>query len=225
MIIKNFRLRVLGVVCFSIAFIFSSPVFAKEWYEYYKEAEKAIEKEEWEVAIDLLEKAIKDDPEPGERKRMYGVRFMEYYPYLKLGEVYLETGDIEKARDYCEKAKEKGAAPKKEVKRCLEDANRKKGLAIGEDRPAAVPEETEPAEPLPLGETYAVIIGVGDYLDDRIPDLGLTVNDAQGLYDVLTDPEHGGDERPVQAGEFERGVGDQLEVAADANPERLARLS
>ncbi|GAK55898.1 polysaccharide deacetylase [Candidatus Vecturithrix granuli] len=42
------------------------------------------------------------------------------------------------------------------------------------------------------GDVYAVIIGIGDYQDDRIPDLQFTVNDAQGLYNVLIDPEFGG---------------------------------
>jgi len=37
---------------------------------------------------------------------------------------------------------------------------------------------------------YAVIIGIGDYQDDQL-DLRFTVNDAQGLYDVLTDPRYG----------------------------------
>ncbi|MBD3305697.1 hypothetical protein GF339_04900, partial [candidate division KSB3 bacterium] len=41
------------------------------------------------------------------------------------------------------------------------------------------------------GEVYAVIIGIGDYQDDRIPDLDFTVNDAQGMYAVLTDPNYG----------------------------------
>ena len=41
------------------------------------------------------------------------------------------------------------------------------------------------------GDVYAVIIGIGDYQDDRL-DLQFTVNDAQGLYDVLTDPRYGG---------------------------------
>ncbi len=42
------------------------------------------------------------------------------------------------------------------------------------------------------GNVYAVIIGIGEYKDERIPDLNYTVNDAQGLYDVLIDPDYGG---------------------------------
>ncbi len=42
------------------------------------------------------------------------------------------------------------------------------------------------------GNVYAVIIGIGNYQDPQIPDLDYTVNDAQGLYDILTDPDYGG---------------------------------
>ena len=41
------------------------------------------------------------------------------------------------------------------------------------------------------GEVYAVIIGIGTYEDKRL-NLNYTVNDAQGLYNVLTDPNYGG---------------------------------
>ncbi len=40
-------------------------------------------------------------------------------------------------------------------------------------------------------DLYAVIIGIGDYQDKRL-NLRFTVNDAQGLYNILTDPNYGG---------------------------------
>ncbi len=40
------------------------------------------------------------------------------------------------------------------------------------------------------GQRYAVIIGIGAYQDARL-NLSYTVNDAQGLYDVFTDPMYG----------------------------------
>lgn len=43
----------------------------------------------------------------------------------------------------------------------------------------------------PAGDVYAVIIGIGDYKDSRL-NLHYTVNDAQGLYDLLIDPNYGG---------------------------------
>ena len=59
-------------------------------------------------------------------------------------------------------------------------------------RIAAPSSESPPIAGQRPGDVYAVIIGIGDYQDERIPDLQFTVNDAQGLYDVLTDPQFGG---------------------------------
>ncbi len=42
------------------------------------------------------------------------------------------------------------------------------------------------------GDVYAVIIGIGDYQDERIPDLRFTEHDAQEFSNVLTDPRYGG---------------------------------
>ncbi len=42
------------------------------------------------------------------------------------------------------------------------------------------------------GDLYAVIIGIGQSQDGRIPPRRFGVNDALGLYDVLTDPRYGG---------------------------------
>jgi len=41
-------------------------------------------------------------------------------------------------------------------------------------------------------DSYAVIIGIGDYQDKRIPSLKYTTSDAQAMYTVLTDPRYGG---------------------------------
>lgn len=57
--------------------------------------------------------------------------------------------------------------------------------------PAATPETTPEAKP-ERGKVYAVIIGIGTFQDERIPPLRFTANDAQGFYDVLTDPNYGG---------------------------------
>lgn len=67
----------------------------------------------------------------------------------------------------------------------------KESAAIKQTRgtDGALPEEDVPAS---VGKTYAVIIGLGDFQDKRIPALRYTVNDAQGMFDVLTDPNYGG---------------------------------
>jgi len=41
------------------------------------------------------------------------------------------------------------------------------------------------------GRYYAVVIGIGKYRDDRIPDLKYSRVDAEEMYDILTDPQYG----------------------------------
>ncbi|MEM6259659.1 MAG: hypothetical protein AAGI37_15375, partial [Planctomycetota bacterium] len=44
-----------------------------------------------------------------------------------------------------------------------------------------------------VGESrYALIVGIDDYADDRIPDLSLCETDAKAVHAVLTDPNAGG---------------------------------
>ena len=42
-----------------------------------------------------------------------------------------------------------------------------------------------------LGNYYAVIIGIGKYQDDKIPELKYTTVDAQSIYNILIDPQYG----------------------------------
>jgi tetratricopeptide (TPR) repeat protein len=57
---------------------------------------------------------------------------------------------------------------------------------------AAKPMTIEEADGIRQNKAYAVIIGIAKYADPAIPSLNYTVNDAQALYDVLTDPNYGG---------------------------------
>jgi tetratricopeptide (TPR) repeat protein len=171
-----------------------SSVFAKEWYEYYEEAEKAIALQDWETAIGLLHQAIEADPNPGARKRMYGVRFIDYFPYLKLGEIYLALGDMKEAYNHCKIAKEKGAAPDAAIENCLTQVasvTTDKGLVFIEDL-RGTPVKLPPSAQDRGKDVYAVIIGIDKYQDSRIPPLRYAVNDARVFYDMLTDPQHRG---------------------------------
>jgi len=42
-----------------------------------------------------------------------------------------------------------------------------------------------------IGNYYAVVIGIGNYQDDRIPKLKYTTVDAEEIYNILTDPQYG----------------------------------
>jgi TolB-like protein len=110
---------VFFAVCFVGVFLFSFPVYAARWYEYYLDAQAAVKEQDWEAAIELFKKAIEKDSKPEKGKRAYGMRRIDYYPYLEMGKVYLAKGDIENAHFYCEQAKKEGAAPKNEIEKCL----------------------------------------------------------------------------------------------------------
>ncbi|PIE34062.1 hypothetical protein CSA56_09100 [candidate division KSB3 bacterium] len=54
------------------------------------------------------------------------------------------------------------------------------------------PKENADVKSVPhRNDLYAVIVGIGQYQDERL-NLRFTVNDAQGLYDILTNPLYGG---------------------------------
>ncbi len=145
---KNLCIQVLLVVCLLSVFISSSPVFAARWYEYYLDAEKAVESEDWTNAIELYKKAIKKQSKPAKGKRAYGMRKVDYYPYLKLGKAYLVIGDLKNVQKYCEQAKKKGVAPKAEVEECLTAASG----TISAPAPTPIPQVPTPvpAPPTPV---------------------------------------------------------------------------
>jgi TolB-like protein len=117
--VKNCYVIVLFSVCCLSMCISSSRAFAANWYEYYLDAQKAIEQKDWTTAIENLKQVIKKEPKSEKGKRAYGMRKLDYYPYLLLGKAYLAKGDIENAHFYCEQAKKEGVAPKSEVEECL----------------------------------------------------------------------------------------------------------
>lgn len=60
--------------------------------------------------------------------------------------------------------------------------------------PAPPPLPPPPQKPFPRtkkADLYAVIIGIGEYQDERL-NLKFTVNDARGFYNILTDPRYRG---------------------------------
>lgn len=109
----------LGGMAFLLIGVWGIHAFAANWYKDYDQAKKAAERGDWSTAIELFQQAINADPEPDARKRTYGVRFIEYYPYLELGKAYLAIGDKQAAKQACETAQAKGKAPQKEIEQCL----------------------------------------------------------------------------------------------------------
>ena len=115
----------LRLLCIAglVSLFFCCPSVAEaKWYKDYIEAQETADRGDWEKTIKLLLEATKEEPDPQENKRTYGMHFVDYYPYLKLGEAYLQIGNGKAAQEACEKSKEKGVAPEEEVEQCLRRA-------------------------------------------------------------------------------------------------------
>jgi tetratricopeptide (TPR) repeat protein len=70
---------------------------ADQWYEHYARAEKALMDADHQTAIAELNQAIERRGDSGARIRTYGMRVIDYFPYLKLGIAYFAAGEYEAA--------------------------------------------------------------------------------------------------------------------------------
>jgi tetratricopeptide (TPR) repeat protein len=84
-----FLVIILGVV--------SQAAFAAIWYESYAKAENALHAEQWAEAIRYLNEAIELKSDSNPQARTYGVKFVPYFPYLKLATAYYHMGQLEAA--------------------------------------------------------------------------------------------------------------------------------
>jgi tetratricopeptide (TPR) repeat protein len=81
----------------SLLFLVSVPVSADQWYEHYARAEQALIDADHATAIAELNLAIERRGDSGARVRTYGMRVIDYFPYLKLGIAYFAAGQFEAA--------------------------------------------------------------------------------------------------------------------------------
>ena len=138
---KLFLRQLIITFCILSTVLVTPPAFAARWYEYYLDAEKAAESEAWVTVIKNLKQSIKKEPKPERKKRAYGMRRIDYYPYLKLGFAYLALGSIEDARLVCEKSKKYGVAPEADINACFE--------RIAQETGVTGPKLTQPPTPIP----------------------------------------------------------------------------
>ncbi len=85
------------------------PVWADNWYEHYARAESALEAGDPRAAIAELNQALERRGDSGTRVRTYGMRVIDYFPYLKLGIAYYLAGEPEAALRAFETAERLGA--------------------------------------------------------------------------------------------------------------------
>jgi len=102
--------------------LFTKVLYAAEWYENYENAKKAIDKQRWEQALNLLNSALDVKSKPRANAKTYGLRFIDYLPYLyrgianyNLGDHVAAEVDLKKSNDFGQvgKSKRDKAAKKK----------------------------------------------------------------------------------------------------------------
>ena len=77
--------------------LITSPAAADPWYEHYANAERALEQQEWTVAVQQLNAALEKKGDSGARARSYGMNVVEYFPYFGLGVAYYHLGQFDAA--------------------------------------------------------------------------------------------------------------------------------
>lgn len=65
---------------------------ADRWYVHYENAERALQEERWEAAVAELQQALERKGDSGFRVRSYGMKVIDYFPYLQLGIAYHQLG-------------------------------------------------------------------------------------------------------------------------------------
>lgn len=158
---------------------------APKWYEYYTEAQRASDNKEWERAIELYLKAIADDPVPAKKKN-YGMRSTQYYPYLGAGIAYLAIGKMEEALTYCQFAQEKKAEPEKPVQDCINIAS-KYAAKTPTAEPTATPEPPRQEDASP---TLLLTVPVPDTTNEKLVDFKGVASSVNGIKEIKVSVEN-----------------------------------
>jgi tetratricopeptide (TPR) repeat protein len=85
------------LIIFISGLLISQAAFAAIWYESYGKAEKSLRDKQWAEAVRYLNEAIALKSDSNANARTYGVNFIPYFPYLKLGTAYYYMGQLEAA--------------------------------------------------------------------------------------------------------------------------------
>lgn len=84
-------LRVAAIFALGLA-LATGELRADLWYVHYEKAERALAEEKWREAVAELRQALERKGDSGTRVRSYGMKVVDYFPYLKLGIAYYHLG-------------------------------------------------------------------------------------------------------------------------------------
>ena len=93
-----------------IIFIFavSPQVHAEEWYVNYEKGVDAVRNQLWQNAVNLLNDAIEERSDEKANAKTYGLRFIDYFPYLYRGIAYYHLGKTDLSRNDLQKSSQSG---------------------------------------------------------------------------------------------------------------------
>ncbi len=94
--------------------LMTCPASGDYWYEHYSRAETALENQDWPLAVQEINEALKRKGDSGARVRSYGMKFTPYFPYLKLGIAYYHLDQFDAAIQAFETEERLGAISQSE---------------------------------------------------------------------------------------------------------------
>jgi TolB-like protein len=69
-----------------------------KFYNYYNDGLRYMEEKDWQRAITEFRSATSLEFEDNNTKRIYGTRFIEYFPHREMGRAYYNLGELDNAR-------------------------------------------------------------------------------------------------------------------------------
>lgn len=112
-----------------------SGTFRHRWWNYYERGLSFAEGAFYTEAISDFQEAIDRRSRDQRMARTYGMHFIDYFPHRELGIVYLETDELQKARDHLERSIEQW--PSAKARYYLDRLRRR--LILRRDQPIAPP--------------------------------------------------------------------------------------
>ncbi len=88
-----------------ITLVFCQLAYSKEWYQFYEDGKKAVEKNNCAEGTKALKEAIQKNPKADLKARPYGTIPWEYIPHFYLAKCAVQSGDYAAAEMYIEEAK------------------------------------------------------------------------------------------------------------------------
>lgn len=83
-------------------------VVGDPWYVYYDHALRAIDRSNWDEALDQLGEALERKERPSANARTYGMRFIRYFPFFYSGTAHYNRGETAAALESFRRSRDAG---------------------------------------------------------------------------------------------------------------------